>query len=85
MRYTTRNTISIVDPAIRSSKVHDDRWYQLCDGVPAPNEDRPRARRNTWSMCASAAVVAGDDVGSDAKDVEKDGMGGGMCVAMNMW
>jgi hypothetical protein len=84
MRYTTKNTINIVLPAIRSSKVQDGSAYQDDLVTPAPNVERPRARRKTWSICARAAVVAGEEVGSDVKEVEKDGIGGGIYVAMNM-
>lgn len=52
--------------------------------MPAPKEERPRARRKTWSMWASAAVVVGEDVGSEDKDVDVVCRGGGMCMAINM-
>ena len=38
------------------------------------------------SKCSSAAVVAGDvPAGSTDKAVAVEGIGGGRCVARNMW
>lgn len=81
--------MSMVDAAIRSSSVQVDVYQgsPLREEVPVPKVERPRARRNMWSMCARAAVVAGDDVGgvSEVREVEVLGNGSGICVAMNMW
>lgn len=81
--------MSIVEPAIRSSSVHVGLYQgsELEFGKPVPKLERPRARRNIWSMCARAAVVAGEDVGGSfgLSEVEVLGNGAGMCVAMNMW
>jgi len=35
-------------------------------------------------MWASAAVVVGEEVGSEERDVDVVWRGGGMCIAMNM-
>ena len=80
-----RKTSSMVEPAIRSSMLQEEGWYQGVEGSPAPKEDRPSARRKTWSMCAKAAVVAGEDSGSEVSDVEVAWSGGGMCIVMDMW
>lgn len=36
-------------------------------------------------MWASAAVVDGDEVVSEVREVDMVGSGGGMCMATNMW
>lgn len=76
-----RKTRSMVLAAMRSSRVYAGREKNVfvLGVLPAPNEERPSARRKTWSMCASAAVVVGEDeVDSEVRLVEKEGMGGGM-------
>ena len=61
--------------------------YQRFDalGSGIPNAFRPKALRIKLSKCSSAAVVAGDVTGSTERAVAVDGMGGGKCVARNMW
>jgi hypothetical protein len=80
--------MSIVEPAIRSSSVHVELYQGsvLEFREPVPKLERPRARRKSWSMCARAAVVAGEDVGSSfgASEVDVLGKGAGIWVAMNM-
>jgi len=39
--------MSIVEPAMRSSSVYESGLYQAWEGMPAPKEERPRARRKT--------------------------------------
>ncbi len=58
---------------------------------PKPKVERPRARRMMVSKCSSAAVVEGEEDSTD-REVELDAellggmlMGGGRCVARNMW
>lgn len=93
----TRNkrekNVNIVKKAIRSSLVHrqedgdgeglNDGW----DDPPAPKVERPSARRTMWSMCCSAAVVAGFEfVGAESteREVAGEGTGRGTWVARNM-
>lgn len=90
----TRNkrekNVSIVKKAIKSSLAHqeedgegNDGW----DGPPAPKVERPSARRTMWSMCCSAAVVAGLEVveaESREREVAVEGIGRGTWVARNI-
>lgn len=90
----TRNkrekNVSIVKKAIRSSLVHQEEDGEGNDGwddPPAPKVERPSARRTIWSMCCSAAVVAGLEVAgaeSREREVAGEGTGGGTWVARNM-
>lgn len=90
----TRNkrekNVSIVRKAIRSSLVHKEEGGEGNDGwedPPAPKVERPSARRTMWSMCCSAAVVAGlEVVGAESREreVAGDGIGRGTWVARNM-
>lgn len=80
--------MAIVVKAMASSSVHIKKLYQgAWSGTPpAPKVERPRARLKSWSICASAAVVAGEVVGADSViEVEVEGNGRGMWVAINMW
>lgn len=82
--------MSIVKKAIRSSLVHQEVDGEENDGKddpPAPKVERPSARRTMWSMCCSAAVVAGlEIVGAESREreVAGEGIGRGTWVARNM-
>jgi len=81
---------------MRSSRDQEGRAYQgeeeeeeeVGAEPPAPKEERPRARRKMWSMCARAAVVVGEEevgIVSEEREVEELGKGAGMYVTTNMW
>lgn len=74
--------MSMVEPAIRSSSVQVELYQgsALEFEEPVPKLERPSARRKTWSMCARAAVVAGEDMGGSfgVSEVDVLGKGAGM-------
>lgn len=87
-RKRTEKKSAMVPNAIASSVVQrpfGEVW--LDDAAPTPNVDRPRARRTIWSMCWSAAVVAGLEVVAESteREVALEERGSGMLVARNMW
>jgi hypothetical protein len=80
-----RKNMSMVRAEMSLSALGRYQWFEAL-GSGIPNAFRPKALRIRLSKCSSAAVVAGDvPAGLTERDVAVNEMGGGRCVARNMW